>query len=71
MIQLTRGSIIWLRKKDEIKDDDLGDVQDNAGCFDHPVVVLRTNRAKTEATILIVSLASACPLRENHPTLFR
>jgi hypothetical protein len=56
MIQLTRGNIIWLKEREEIDDDDIeGHGQPNDGCFNHPVVVLRTNRAKTEVTIFTAS----------------
>jgi hypothetical protein len=56
MIQPTRGNIIWLKKREEIDDDDIGGHgQPNAGCFDHPVVVLRTNQTKTEVTIFTAS----------------
>jgi hypothetical protein len=60
MNRLTQGDIIWLKKRIEIDDNDITERgQPHAGCFNHPVVILYINQAKTEATILTASKVSA------------
>lgn len=50
------GCILWLPKKDDIDERLLAGVDIEDGCFNHPIVVLSTNRAEGKATVLIVSI---------------
>ncbi|KAF2123999.1 hypothetical protein P153DRAFT_351626 [Dothidotthia symphoricarpi CBS 119687] len=62
------GSILWLPPKDEIPIEyhaTANSIDD--GCFNHPVVVLSVNRARTEVVVLIMTSFGGKDLQERHP----
>ena len=55
------GCILWLPRKDKIKEYLLEGMEIDDGCFNHPVLVLSTEPAQGKASVLIVSiLLSIC-----------
>lgn len=50
------GCVLWLPRKDKIKERLLVDVEVNDGCFHHPIVVLSNELTRGKATVLIVSI---------------
>ena len=51
------GTILWLPARDKIADEDIEEPKYSGadGCYNHPVLLFRTNATRTEATALIVS----------------
>lgn len=50
------GCILWLPQKGDINERLLADVNIEAGCFNHPVMILSTDLVNGKATVFIVSV---------------
>lgn len=63
------GSILWLPSRSDIATEYSSAIKDfDEGCFNHPVLVLATNSAKTEVVVLMVTSFAGTDLKDRHPT---
>lgn len=66
------GSILWLPPKSEVSGTNhyATNVMDD-GCFNHPVLVLAANTARTEVIVLVITSFGGKDLKEKYPRKFR